>query len=80
MNKTWTSGAIELLRHTGSHIKLNTAFDKRIFFISIDDTAEIIVSALLKPSESFKNFKLIHHMSFYHSFKCVIKKNSIKIS
>ena len=40
MNNTWTSGAIELLGHAGGHVKLDTAFDKRIAFISIDNDDE----------------------------------------
>lgn len=54
MNNTWTSGAIELLRHAGGHVKLDTAFDKRIAFISIDNAVEITVKTyLLLPKQFF---------------------------
>ena len=43
MNKTWASGAIELLAHASGHIGLDTAFDKRIAFISIDNAVEITI-------------------------------------
>ena len=38
MKHTWASGAVELLEHADSHIKLESAFDKRIAFISIDNS------------------------------------------
>lgn len=54
MNKTWTSGAIELLRHASGHIKLKTAFDKRIAFISIDNAVETtIITYLTLPKQFF---------------------------
>jgi hypothetical protein len=43
MESTWASGASELLRHADSHINLNSAFDKRIAFISIDNCVETII-------------------------------------
>ena len=45
MEKTWASGAIELLRHADSHIHLETAFDRRIAFISVDNSVETSISA-----------------------------------
>lgn len=53
MNKTWTSGAIELLGHAGGHVKLDTAFDKRIAFISIDNAVEITVKTYLSLPKQF---------------------------
>lgn len=40
MEKTWASGALELLKHADSHISLDSAFDSRIAFISIDNSVE----------------------------------------
>lgn len=47
MEKTWASGALELLRHADSHIDLDLAFDKRIAFISIDNCVEVCLRAFL---------------------------------
>ena len=47
MKSTWASGAIELLKHADSHIDLNTAFDKRIAFISIDNCVETIIRTFI---------------------------------
>ena len=47
MEHTWASGAIELLRHADSHINLETAFDRRIAFISIDNSVETSVRTFL---------------------------------
>jgi len=56
MNKTWESGAIELLKHAVGHLNLNTAFDKRIAFISIDNAVEIMVKTYLSlPKQFFGN-------------------------
>jgi hypothetical protein len=43
MKDTWASGTLELLRHADSHIKLDSAFDKRIAFISIDNCVETVL-------------------------------------
>lgn len=52
MEKTWASGAIELLKHADSHLSLTTAFDRRIAFISIDNAIEIAARTFLQlPSE-----------------------------
>lgn len=40
MRETWASGALELLQHADSHIILDTAFDQRIAFISVDNAVE----------------------------------------
>jgi len=53
MNKTWASGAIELLKHAVGHINLNTAFDKRIAFISTDNAVEIMVKIYLSLPKQF---------------------------
>lgn len=53
MNKTWTSGALELFGHASGHIKLDTAFDKRIAFISIDNAVEIMVKTYLSLPKQF---------------------------
>ncbi len=52
MEKTWASGAIELLRHADSHINREAAFDKRIAFISIDNCVEVCVRTFLSLPES----------------------------
>ena len=51
MEKTWASGAVELLRHADSHIELDSAFDKRMAFISIDNSVETSVRAFLSLPE-----------------------------
>jgi len=53
MNRTWTSGAIELLEHAAGHLKLESAFDKRIAFISIDNAVEISVKTYLSLPKQF---------------------------
>lgn len=52
MEKTWASGAIELLRHADSHVHLDSAFDRRIAFISIDNCVETTLRAFLSLPES----------------------------
>jgi hypothetical protein len=47
MEKTWASGALELLRHADSHLELDSAFDKRIAFVSIDNAVETCVRTFL---------------------------------
>lgn len=49
---TWASGAIELLRHADSHINLESAFDRRIAFISIDNSVETAIRAFLSLPKS----------------------------
>lgn len=52
MRETWASGALEILRHADSHIGLDSAFDKRIAFISIDNCVEIAVRTFLSLPSS----------------------------
>ena len=47
MKNTWASGAIELLEHADSHIELDSAFDKRIAFISIDNSVETAIRTFI---------------------------------
>ena len=58
MDKTWASGAIELLRHADSHIHLDTAFDKRIAFISIDNAVETLMRTFLSLPFSKSKIKV----------------------
>ena len=58
MEKTWASAAIELLRHADSHIDLESAFDKRIAFISIDNCVEICVRTFLSLPEGKSGIKV----------------------
>jgi len=53
MNKTWTSGAVELLDHAIGHLKQEAAFDKRIAFISIDNAVEITIKTFLCLPKQF---------------------------
>ena len=47
MEHTWASGALELIRHADTHINLNTAFDGRIAFISVDNAVETSIRVFL---------------------------------
>jgi hypothetical protein len=47
METTWASGAIELLRHADEHMGLDSAFDKRIAFISIDNAVETAIRTFI---------------------------------
>lgn len=47
MKDTWASGAIELLKHAEEHIKIGSAFDRKIAFISIDNSVELIFKSYL---------------------------------
>lgn len=58
MQSTWASGAIELLRHADSHLDLNTAFDKRIAFISIDNSVETMIRTFLSLPKSKSGIKV----------------------
>ena len=56
---TWASGATELLRHADSHIDLEeSAFDKRIAFISIDNCVETSVRKFLSLPEGKSGVKV----------------------
>jgi hypothetical protein len=52
MKNTWASGAIELLQHADSHISLESAFDRRIAFISIDNAIETMIRVFLSLPKS----------------------------
>ena len=54
MEFTWASGALELLKHADTDINLETAFDGRIAFISIDNAVETAIRVYLSlpPSKS----------------------------
>lgn len=52
MEKTWASGALELLKHADSHIEFDSAFDKRIAFISIDNCVEVSIRSFLAMPKS----------------------------
>jgi hypothetical protein len=52
MEKTWASEAVELLRHADSHIELESAFDRRIAFISIDNSIETMIRTFLALPKS----------------------------
>lgn len=58
MEHTWASGAIELIRHADSHIHLDTAFDRRIAFISIDNSVETSIRAFLSLPKSKSGLKV----------------------
>ena len=58
MENTWASGASELLRHADSHIGLDTAFDKRIAFVSIDNSVETSIRVFLSMPESKSGIKV----------------------
>ena len=58
MEKTWASGALELLKHAYSHIELNSAFDKRMAFISIDNCVEISIRCFLALPKSKSGIKV----------------------
>jgi hypothetical protein len=53
MEKTWASGAIELLNHAYTHMQENSAFDKRIAFISVDNAVELMIKTYLKLPKKF---------------------------
>lgn len=47
MKNTWASGAIELLKHGEEHLKLDTSFDRKMAFISIDNCVELTIKSYL---------------------------------
>ena len=61
MKATWASGSIELLKHADSHIDLDTAFDKRIAFISIDNCVETIIRTYISLPKSKSGIKVKYH-------------------
>lgn len=57
MEETWASGSLELLRHADSHIQLDTAFDSRIAFISVDNSVETSIRTFLSLPEKISGVK-----------------------
>lgn len=57
MEQTWASGSLELLKHADSHIKLETAFDSRIAFISVDNSVETSIRTFLSLPEKISGVK-----------------------
>lgn len=53
MEKTWASGSVELLNHAYTHMQENSAFDKRIAFISLDNAVELMIKTYLKLPQKF---------------------------
>lgn len=58
MEETWASGALELLRHADSHIQLESAFDSRIAFISIDNSVETTIRTFLSLPPKISGIKI----------------------
>jgi len=58
MEETWASGALELLKHADSHIKLESAFDSRIAFISIDNSVETSIRTFLSLPQKKSGIKI----------------------
>ena len=57
MEKTWASGALELLKHAEEHINGGTAFDQRIAFISIDNAVETAIRTFIFMPLSLSKIK-----------------------
>ncbi len=58
MKNTWASGSLELLGHAEAHMDEETAFDRRIAFISIDNAVEIAIRTFLGlPARYFLSTK-----------------------
>jgi hypothetical protein len=58
MENTWASGSLELLNHAEAHMDEESAFDKRIAFISIDNSVEIAIRTFLGlPARHFLGTK-----------------------
>ncbi len=58
MEHTWASGSVELLNHAESHMHEETALDKRLAFISIDNAVEISIRTFLSlPARYFGAIK-----------------------
>ena len=58
MEKTWASGALELLQHAYSHIEQKSAFDKRMAFISIDNCVEVSIRTFLALPHSISDVRI----------------------
>ena len=57
MEKTWASGALELLKHAEEHINKGEAFDQRIAFISIDNSVETAIRTFIFMPFSLSDVK-----------------------
>ena len=58
MENTWASGSLELLNHAEAHMDKESAFDKRIALISIDNSVEIAIRTFLGlPARYFQGNK-----------------------
>ena len=57
MEDTWASGALELLKHADSHIELDTAFDSRMAFVSIDNSVETSIRVFMSLPEKTSGIK-----------------------
>ncbi|AEL25695.1 hypothetical protein [Cyclobacterium marinum] len=86
MEKTWASGALELLKHADEHINKGEAFDQRIAFISIDNSVETAIRtfifmpfSLSKVKFSFKEKEEIGN-SFPKMVNLLNEKANNKIS
>lgn len=86
MEKTWASGALELLKHADEHINKGQAFDERIAFISIDNAVETAIRtfismpfSLSKVRFSFKDKKEIGN-SFPKMVSLLNEKANSKIT
>jgi uncharacterized protein YutE (UPF0331/DUF86 family) len=53
MHKTWASGSIELLGHALEHMRRQSAFDRRIAFISVDNCVEVSIRTYLTLPKQF---------------------------
>lgn len=54
MKETWASGSVELLHHAQNHFEFESAADRRIAFISIDNATELMLSTYVTmPSRNF---------------------------
>lgn len=53
MKHTWASGALELLKHAEDHMKLDSSFDRKIAFISIDNCVELTLKSYLSLPRRF---------------------------
>lgn len=59
MKNTSASGAIELIRYADSHIQLATAYDRRIAFIGIDNSVEVMIRTFLSLPSSKSGIRIL---------------------
>lgn len=57
MNKPWTDGPQELLKHAVDHLELGGDFDRRIAMISIDNAVELSIKTFLGLPERARGAK-----------------------